>query len=60
MMKYLLRQARQNGITRSLLEVRISNKSAIHLYRSLGFENCGVRKDFYEMPREDGMIMVRE
>lgn len=60
MMEYLFRQAQQSGITRLILEVRVSNDSAIHLYRSLGFENCGIRKGLYEMPREDGMIMVRE
>ena len=60
MMEELLRQARERGITHLFLEVRVSNEKAIRLYRSLGFENCGIRKDFYEMPREDGMIMVLE
>ncbi|MCI9081612.1 MAG: ribosomal protein S18-alanine N-acetyltransferase [Lachnospiraceae bacterium] len=59
MMEYLLNQAQERGITRIVLEVRISNKNAIHLYSSLGFENCGIRRQLYEMPREDGMIMVR-
>ena len=60
MLHYLLGQAAQKGITRIILEVRISNANAIHLYESLGFQNCGIRKDFYEMPREDGMVMVLE
>ena len=60
MMEYLLEQAQQKGITRIILEVRISNGRAIHLYESIGFRNCGVRKNFYEMPREDGMVMVLE
>lgn len=60
MMEYLLEQARERGIRRIILEVRISNENAIHLYESLGFHNCGIRKGFYEMPREDGMVMILE
>lgn len=60
MMKHLLSQAQSRGISRIILEVRISNKNAIHLYNSLGFLNCGIRRNFYEMPREDGMVMVWE
>lgn len=60
MMRYLLAEAQKKGISRVILEVRISNHNAIHLYKSLGFENCGIRKNFYEMPKEDGMVMVLE
>ena len=60
MMEYLMEQAEEKGITRIILEVRVSNAHAIHLYESLGFQNCGIRRNFYEMPREDGMVMVRE
>lgn len=60
MLEYLLGQAGQKGITRLILEVRISNAHAIRLYSKLGFRNCGVRKNFYDLPREDGMVMVME
>ncbi len=60
MMEYLLEQAQQRGIVKLILEVRISNVHAIGLYRDLGFHNCGIRRNFYEMPREDGMVMVLE
>lgn len=60
MLGYLLEQALKRGITRLILEVRISNENAIHLYQSLGFKNCGIRRDPYELPVEDGMIMVWE
>ena len=60
LMQYLLNQAQQKGITRVILEVRISNENAMRLYRSLGFQNCGIRKNFYELPREDGMVMAWE
>lgn len=39
------------------LEVRMSNEPAITLYKSMGFVNEGVRKNFYERPTEDAMIM---
>ena len=40
------------------LEVRVSNTSAISLYEKLGFETLGIRKNFYEKPTEDAVIMT--
>ena len=39
------------------LEVRESNNNAVSLYEKHGFENCGIRKNFYENPTEDAVIM---
>ena len=52
-------KAAQAGVTRISLEVRVSNAAAIGLYRKLGFVDCGVRKNFYSAPREDGVIMEK-
>ena len=41
------------------LEVRQSNVAAISLYESLGFEEVGVRKNFYERPTENAVIMTK-
>lgn len=57
MMTELLRIAGENGITRILLEVRESNAAAIKLYENLGFHAESIRKNFYENPREDAVIM---
>ncbi len=57
MLGYLLGEARKRGVSHVILEVRVSNANAIHLYETLGFRNCGIRKGLYEMPREDGMVM---
>ena len=42
------------------LEVRASNYGAIALYGSRGFRGVGRRKNYYEHPREDAIIMTRE
>ena len=42
------------------LEVRASNYDAIALYGSRGFRSMGRRKNYYEHPREDAIIMTRE
>ena len=40
-----------------LLEVRVSNAPAISLYKKHGFEEIGIRKNFYQYPDEDAIIM---
>lgn len=40
------------------LEVRESNRQAIHLYEKLGFQTVGSRKNFYSNPTENGFIMT--
>lgn len=54
----LLEEAAQRGLTRLVLEVRASNENAIRLYERHGFQKCGIRKGFYEFPKEDAYIMV--
>ncbi len=41
------------------LEVRKSNEAAIKLYEKYGFKVVGIRKDYYESPKEDGFFMIR-
>lgn len=41
------------------LEVRAHNESAIALYAGEGFERVGLRRDYYERPREDALLMTR-
>jgi ribosomal-protein-alanine N-acetyltransferase len=40
-----------------LLEVREGNRSALNLYRKLGFSSCGVRKKYYADTGEDAILM---
>ncbi|NLL92601.1 MAG: ribosomal protein S18-alanine N-acetyltransferase [Clostridiales bacterium] len=50
---------KQLSITKINLEVRISNSNAVYLYEKLGFEKCGVRKNFYQKPLEDAIVMCK-
>ncbi len=42
------------------LEVRQSNTPAISLYKKCGFKDFGKRKNFYQNPTEDAVIMTKE
>ena len=44
---------------RWVLEVRESNTAAIALYEKLGFSRAGLRRDFYEGPTENAVIMSK-
>lgn len=41
------------------LEVRKSNGAAISLYTKMGYKDIGTRKNFYEKPVEDAVIMSK-
>lgn len=55
-----MEEALARGATTVLLEVRRSNLPAQRLYRSLGFEERGVRKDYYSSPREEAVVFQGE
>lgn len=57
MLQALMDEGRMQGVERFTLEVRRSNVQAIALYHSLGFHEEGVRKGYYESPREDALIL---
>lgn len=57
MLTKLMEAGAERGVAAFTLEVRESNMAAIALYEKLGFENCGIRKNFYEKPVENAVIM---
>jgi ribosomal-protein-alanine N-acetyltransferase len=48
------------GARRATLEVRRSNAAALRLYDRLGFAVAGIRKDYYDHPVEDALILWRD
>ena len=54
----LAEQAQAIGLAFMTLEVRESNAPAIALYEKLGFTTVGRRKNYYEKPREDAILMT--
>lgn len=53
----MLELGARRGARTALLEARQSNWTALQLYRSLGFEAVSVRRDYYEGPREDAVLL---
>ena len=53
----LIEKCFKRGMHEIFLEVRISNLSALSLYRQLGFTVKGMRKNYYSEPKEDAYIM---
>ena len=59
MITHLLERAVAHGALTALLEVRPSNREALALYRSFGFSEVGVRRQYYRHAdgREDALIL---
>lgn len=57
MMKKLMEIASELGAKTMTLEVRLSNEVARKLYRKLGFQDGGIRKNYYTDNQEDALIM---
>jgi len=49
---------RDRDVASVYLEVRASNEEAIGLYHRFGFSHIGVRKRYYDNPREDALVML--
>jgi ribosomal-protein-alanine N-acetyltransferase len=52
-----IEKGRQRGAMYVLLEVRASNEVAQSLYRKMGFNYVGRRRDYYRLPTEDALVM---
>lgn len=57
LLKELFRLGATRGIDNYTLEVREGNVPALRLYQSLGFVSAGIRKNFYDNPKENAVIM---
>lgn len=59
LLRHLLEVSVSHDVSNVLLEVRPSNESALRLYRAHGFEQIGLRRDYYRAPdgREDALVL---
>ncbi len=48
---------RESGYTKLMLEVRSQNIGAVSLYNSCGFSADGIRKNYYQNPCDDAILM---
>lgn len=62
LLEHFMELARERGAGQMFLEVRLSNTPAIALYRSQGFNEVGMRKNYYpgEGTREDALILAKD
>ena len=60
LMRHFLHLARRHDADIVMLEVRPSNVSAISLYEKMGFNEIGVRRDYYpaDQGREDALLLA--
>ena len=54
-----LYRVQETGVVTVLLEVRAGNVPAIGLYEKNGFTGIGVRKGYYQNPKEDAKILQK-
>lgn len=60
LMNSIFAYADENELKMVTLEVRESNEAALALYGGMGFKKAGMRKNFYILPAEDGIIMTKD
>ncbi|HVP36643.1 MAG TPA: ribosomal protein S18-alanine N-acetyltransferase [Terriglobales bacterium] len=60
MMEWIFEQGLKNKCKSVTLDVRVSNLIALSLYRKLGFDPIGRRKNYYRFPVEDAIIMEKK
>ncbi len=61
LLTHMLELAVEHNVTMSFLEVRPTNFSAIKLYLDMGFDEIGLRRNYYpaKIGREDALIFAK-
>ena len=57
---FLLNELKKSDVKKIFLEVRKSNIPAINLYKKCGFINIREIVDYYNNPKENGIMMLKE
>ena len=60
MLREAMSYAKNNDASAVYLEVRKSNTAAQSLYKKVGFNDIGTRRDYYDFPTEDAVLMICE
>ncbi|MEM7416412.1 MAG: ribosomal protein S18-alanine N-acetyltransferase [Gemmatimonadota bacterium] len=60
LLSHVVREAGARGVAKLFLEVRASNDAALRMYEAFGFERVGVRRDYYDRPKEDAHVMLMQ
>ena len=60
LLSYALKTERGSGVETVFLEVRESNIPARALYKAYGFEEISIRKNYYQNPSENAVIMIKD
>jgi [ribosomal protein S18]-alanine N-acetyltransferase len=57
LLRKMISIAKEMGAKSMTLEVRVTNHVAQSLYRKFGFQNGGIRKNYYSDNQEDALVM---
>ena len=58
LLSYCLKTERGSRVESVFLEVRSQNTPARALYKAYGFTELGVRKNYYQNPTDDAIVMI--
>jgi len=59
LLRYLIHEAKEAECEYILLEVRVSNHRAQKLYEQFGFQQVGIKKNYYSDNNEDAISMCK-
>lgn len=57
LLRGVIAEAARLGASTATLEVRRSNLAALRLYTNAGFEQAGIRQNYYTQPVEDALVL---
>jgi ribosomal-protein-alanine N-acetyltransferase len=60
LLRFSLDDAAARGVAYATLEVRLSNRRAIGLYRGFGFRPVAMRRGYYSDTGEDALVMMKD
>ena len=60
LLSYAMKTERGEGVETVFLEVREKNIPARSLYRAYGFREISVRKNYYQNPTENAVVMIKD